>query len=75
MKSYRKKSIIQAEPYKKGLEDGFIETCESGVLPYIQTLEGKMLIDKTDYIIIGVKGERYPCKKDIFEETYEEVIV
>lgn len=24
-----------------------------------------------DYIIKGVKGEIYPCKADIFEETYE----
>ena len=24
-----------------------------------------------DYIINGVKGEYYPCKPDIFEQTYE----
>lgn len=24
-----------------------------------------------DYIIKGIKGEFYPCKPDIFEETYE----
>jgi len=27
-----------------------------------------------DYIIKGTKGEIYPCKIDIFEEIYEEVI-
>ena len=26
---------------------------------------------KWDYIIQGVKGEFYPCKPDIFEQTYE----
>jgi len=26
-----------------------------------------------DYIIKGVKGEFYPCKPDIFEQTYEPV--
>ncbi len=26
-----------------------------------------------DWIITGVKGERYPCKPDIFEATYEVV--
>lgn len=26
-----------------------------------------------DYIIKGVQGEFYPCKPDIFKETYEEV--
>lgn len=24
-----------------------------------------------DYIILGVNGEVYPCKPDIFEKTYE----
>lgn len=38
---------------------------------YIQTLEGKMKANIGDYIIKGVKGECYPCKPDIFEQTYE----
>ena len=41
--------------------------------PYINTLEGKMFISKGDYIIVGVQGERYPCKADIFLATYEAV--
>lgn len=41
--------------------------------PYINTLEGKHYISQGDYIITGVKGERYPCKPDIFEMTYEKV--
>lgn len=28
---------------------------------------------KGNWIIKGVKGEYYPCKPDIFENTYEEV--
>ena len=39
----------------------------------IQTLEGVMTANIGDYIIKGVKGEFYPCKPDIFEETYDEV--
>ena len=39
----------------------------------ISTLEGTMLANIGDYIIKGVKGEFYPCKADIFEQTYEEV--
>jgi hypothetical protein len=39
----------------------------------IETLEGTMRADVGDYIITGVKGERYPCKPDIFEATYEAV--
>lgn len=42
-------------------------------VPYIETLEGKHLITKGDWIIIGLKGERYPCKPDIFDMTYEAV--
>jgi len=39
--------------------------------PFIKTLEGKQYISYGDYIITGIKGERYPCKPDIFEATYE----
>ena len=39
----------------------------------IHTLEGDMKANRGDYIIKGVKGEFYPCRKDIFEQTYEEV--
>lgn len=37
----------------------------------IPTLEGEMLAQAGDWIIRGVKGEFYPCKPDIFAETYE----
>jgi len=40
----------------------------------IVTLEGIMRGEVGDYIIQGVKGEVYPCKTDIFEATYEEVV-
>ena len=82
--------IIEAEVYRRGLEDGF-ECCEifSGKYlgyfpkgtaipkvnqyPVIETLEGRMRISEGDFIITGVKGERYPCKPEIFHMTYEEV--
>lgn len=37
----------------------------------ITTLEGDMLAIPGDYIIRGIRGEFYPCRQDIFEETYE----
>jgi hypothetical protein len=40
---------------------------------FIQTLEGKVCAQEGDYVIKGVVGEFYPCRKDIFESTYEEV--
>ncbi|WP_096761194.1 hypothetical protein [Paenibacillus larvae] len=36
-----------------------------------KTLEGHHIVCPGDYIIRGVKGEYYPCKPDIFTETYE----
>lgn len=37
----------------------------------IKTLEGNHFVSDGDYIIKGIKGEFYPCKPDIFEETYD----
>lgn len=37
----------------------------------IDTLEGSHDVTPGDWIITGVKGERYPCKPDIFQMTYE----
>ena len=37
----------------------------------IPTLEGNMKFTPDDMLITGVKGEIYPCKRDIFAATYE----
>ena len=37
----------------------------------IKTLEGNMRVEPGDYIIKGVHGEFYPCKSNVFKETYE----
>lgn len=60
-KKYRKKPIV-IEAYKTEKE------------MIIHTLEGDMLASEGDYIITGINGEKYPCKPDIFEKTYELVI-
>ena len=57
---YRKKDVI-------------IEAYQTDKELIIHTLEGDMKANIGDYIITGVKGERYPCKPDIFEKTYEPV--
>ncbi len=58
MARFRKKPVV-------------IEAVKAENPEYIETLEGRMLADIGDYIITGVKGERYPCKPDIFELSYE----
>lgn len=40
---------------------------------YIDTLEGRHEVTVYDWIITGVKGEKYPCKPDIFELTYDKI--
>ena len=37
----------------------------------IPTLEGAMKASMNDYIIKEIQGEFYPCKPEIFEQTYE----
>jgi len=39
----------------------------------ISTLEGTMKMTPDAMLITGVKGEIYPCKRDIFDDTYERV--
>lgn len=58
---------------KVAYED-YEEKCLKSEELTIHTLEGNMITSKGDYIIKGVNGEFYPCKPDIFEKTYEEVV-
>lgn len=55
------------EPPTKGL---WIDPADGALM--IRTLEGDMRVTYGDYIIRGIQGEFYPCKPDIFAQTYEE---
>lgn len=81
MNKYRKKPI-EVEAIKFNYEEwlfkkrgGYpmVTTDTVSMKPIILTLEGPMHVSDGDYIIKGVKGEFYPCKPDIFEETYDKV--
>ena len=89
MKKYRKKPVvIEAIQYDGhnlreiaefvNVDSDILDMVDNDVnlslMPVIKTLEGDMLISKGDYVIKGVQGEFYPCKPDIFEQTYEEVV-
>ena len=39
----------------------------------VKTLEGVHTGKAGDYLLKGIRGEIYPCRKDIFEETYEQL--
>ena len=79
---YRKKPVIieaviwtgnnidEVKKLAKNATDNFI--FDNNDL-FIETLEGNMKVSVGDYIIKGIAGEFYPCKPDIFKETYETV--
>ena len=37
----------------------------------VETLEGVMSGGPGDWLVMGIQGELYPCKDNIFRETYE----
>jgi len=80
MAKYRKKSIVadaeQFFPHKLEYLIGvFMVPHPDTKAPvyFIQTLEGDMRLEVGDWVITGVKGEKYICKDDIFKMTYEKV--
>ena len=81
---YRKKPVVidavqwsgnnlnEILDFMKDKQPNYYEDDEKKLLT-IQTLEGNMIASVGDYIIKGVQGEFYPCKLDIFKQTYEVV--
>lgn len=63
--------------YRTPLTDSKVECSSCGRLMHdhgwVDTLEGGHIVCPGDWIITGVAGEYYPCKPDIFEQTYEPV--
>ena len=63
---------IDAEWFIDALRDGTILPASRRKGVFVNTLEGKMYAPWGSYIIRGIDGELYPCRKEIFEKTYEE---
>lgn len=59
------------------LPEMVLEVFEEGLIDFetdhikILSLEGVVVGRRGDMLVRGVKGEFYPCRRDIFEETYE----
>jgi len=82
VKKYRKKPVVieavlfvllNGNEIAKWCGGTFKESCGTNCIK-IPTLEGVMTATSGDFIIKGVKGEFYPCKPEIFKETYVEVL-
>ncbi len=84
MAKYRKTAIVDAMQWNGRNEREIREFAAGarirllnalpGVAPahlIIHTLEGDMRADVNDYIIRGPFNEFYPCKPEIFAQTYE----
>ena len=74
-KEFKRENLKELEYFTKGnLRDVNIPRCLDGIMTAkVDTLEGVYTATEGDYIIKGIKGEFYPCKPDIFEQTYEKV--
>jgi hypothetical protein len=63
------KSMSEVQKFTKGIA----RPGKNGSM-VIPTLEGDHTASLDDWIIKGIKGEFYPCKPDIFEASYIEVL-
>lgn len=66
----RQSNIVNGMPWSFSYA-GHPITHENDDCYLIPTLEGTMKMGREDVLITGVKGEIYPCKRDIFEATYD----
>lgn len=75
MALYRKKPlVIEAEQWFPDKEvEGVDPDLNNSRRGIIETLEGPHVVIPGDWIITGIAGEKYPCKPDIFAETYDKV--
>ena len=62
-------NVVNGVPWSFKYE-GHPITHENDDCYLIPTLEGTMRFERGNMLITGVKGEIYPCKKDIFDATY-----
>lgn len=75
MGRYQKKQVtIEAvQWFKHGDHPAVLAENPDDDFGYIETPEGRLKVIPSDWIITGVAGENYPCKAEIFEQTYARV--
>jgi hypothetical protein len=66
----RQSNIVNGMPWSFSYA-GHPVTHENDNRYLIPTLEGTMQMGRDDMLITGVKGGIYPCKRDIFDATYD----
>ena len=86
MTKFRKKPVVvdaeqffpDRKPHPEGVQEYVKSSCEDVLGDIntwfgwrIDTLEGPHEVTPGDWIITGVKGEKYPCKPENFKKMYE----
>jgi hypothetical protein len=67
------KGVIGVKKSKFRRKPIVVEAYQTDKEVIVETLEGPLRAAPGDWIITGIRGEQYPCKPDVFEETYEPV--
>ena len=86
IKIYRKTATIKAEQFdgsdemvnRYGLIDcggHIVDDLHVDNMCFIPTLEGRMKINRHDWIATGIKGEHWAISDDVFKKTYAELPV
>lgn len=85
MKYVKKPVVVEAVQWANHNTEEILAFCPVAIARFVEasygaryviiipTLEGDHTVSYGDYVIKGVHGEFYPCKPDIFAETYETV--
>jgi len=77
MKFRRKPAVIEAVQWNGENIKEILEFADSSFIDKdsytlkIKTLEGTWTAERGDWIMKDINDEFYPCKPDIFDETYE----
>jgi hypothetical protein len=57
--------------FKEAIKKPIVIKCIQINEPFeVETLEGKMMGKKGDWLMVGVNNEMYPCDKNIFKKSY-----
>jgi hypothetical protein len=77
---YRKKPVVidaeqffpDVKPWPDGVKEDPLSPTGYGIFTLEHTVRAHE-VTPSDWIITGVRGEKYACKADIFADTYEKV--
>ena len=59
--------------FKHGDHPAVVPDPSDDSIGYVDTPEGRLRVERGDWIITGIAGENYPCKGDIFGQLYKPI--